>query len=142
MLLEDQDEPLNPETRVGERRVHLEIERAAEFLSKHSGWQERGERMPLAFFDGTLLVSFSQPQTSVQPKFLAALLKLVELSKECRVPIVGYVDRSFAKDIVKMISVVDTRIADSSIYDTTLLSTKTTNNVKVLSSWGDRTSFC
>lgn len=142
MLLENQDEPLNPETRVGERRVHLEIERAAQFLSKHKGWQERGERMPLAFFDGTLLVSFSQPQTSVQPKFLAALLKLVELSKDCRVPLVGYVDRSFAKDVVKMVSVMDTRIAESSIYDTTLLSTETTNNVKVLSSWGDRTSFC
>ena len=42
---------MNPETRVGEVRFHAEVDRIGEFLAKKQGWQERGERMPLAFFD-------------------------------------------------------------------------------------------
>ena len=32
-LLSEQEEPINPETRVGERRFHAEVEKASEFLT-------------------------------------------------------------------------------------------------------------
>ena len=98
-LLEDQEEPMNPETRVGEERFYGEVNKIADFLNKKRGWQERGERMPLAFFDNTLLVSFSLPQTALQEGFLQAVLNLINLSRDTKVPLVGYVDRSFSRDL-------------------------------------------
>lgn len=142
MLLENQEEPLNPETRVGERRFHAEVERAAVFLEKHRGWKDRMERMPLGFFDGTLLVSFSLPQTSLQQGFIVAMLELVELSRECGVPLVGYVDRSFARDIISMIDYLNPDLEENNLYDATLISHKTSKYPGLLERWGDRTPFC
>ena len=42
-LLREQAEPINPETRVGERRFHAEVEKASEFLIEKKGWQSRGD---------------------------------------------------------------------------------------------------
>jgi hypothetical protein len=143
-LLENQEEPLNPETRVGERRFHAEVERIGEFLTAKRGWQERGERMPLAFFDGTLLVSFSLPQTDLQMSFVQAMVNLVRHSRDMRVPLVGYVDRSFSKDILNLIDAFDKKTTSKkqTLYDATILSARTSNHGKVLENWGDRTCFC
>ncbi len=137
-LLSGDDEPFDPSTRVGERRFHAEVERAGEFLSKHKGWQERGERMPLAFFDGTLLVSISLPRTTLQKSFVQAMVNLVRHSRDARVPIIGYIDRSFARDLVTMAShFAETPVeGKGSVYDTALLV-----NGKLLPNWGDRTRF-
>ncbi len=142
ILLENQEEPFNPETRVAERRFHAEVERAEVFLRKQKGWKDRGERMPLGFFDGTLLVSFSLPRTTLQEGFISAMVGLVKLSEECGVPIVGYVDRSFAKDIVSMVDYLNPSLADNNLYDATLLSNETSKHAKMLVRWGDRTAFC
>ncbi len=137
-LLSGDDEPFDPSTRVGERRFHAEVERAGEFLSKHKGWQERGERMPLAFFDGTLLVSISLPRTTLQKSFVQAMVNLVRHSRDVRVPIIGYIDRSFARDLVTMVShfAAEPIERKGSVYDTALL-----GDGKLLPNWGDRTRF-
>ncbi len=142
ILLENQEEPFNPETRVAERRFHAEVERAEVLLRKQKGWKDRGERMPLGFFDGTLLVSFSLPRTTLQDGFISAMVGLVELSEECGVPLVGYVDRSFAKDLVSMVDYLNSSLADNNLYDATLLSNETSKHAKMLLRWGDRTAFC
>lgn len=141
-LLEHQEEPLNPETRIGERRFHAEIDKLISFIEARSGWKEKGERMPVAFLDGTLLVSFSLPQTAFQQGFLEKLLELIAASEKCRVPVVGYVDRSFARDIIGMIRFFEESPAETSHYDATLLATSTSNHESVLRKWGDRTVFC
>jgi hypothetical protein len=137
-LLKDQEEPMNPETRVGERRFHAEVDKAAEFLSKRKGWRERGERMPLAFFDGTLLVSFSLPQTTLQESFISAMVDLVRHSRDCEVPVIGFVDRSFARDLLTFFDAFDGRgqTGDRTLYDAAVLSGG------ILSGWGERTCFC
>lgn len=139
-LLSGDDEPFDPSTRVGERRFHSEVERAGQFLSKHKGWQERGERMPLAFFDGTLLVSISLPRTTLQKGFVQAMVNLVRHSHDVRVPIIGYIDRSFARDLVTMVShfAAEAVERNGSVYDTALLQH---GSLKVLQNWGDRTRF-
>lgn len=143
-LLEGQEEPMNPETRVGEMRFHAEVERVAEFLSKKQGWRERGERMPLAFFDGTLLVSFSLPQTSLQKRYVDAMVGLVRHSQATRVPLVGYVDRSYSRDLLGLLDAFEDKVMapGQTLYDATLLSSSITNFQKVLGGWGDRTCFC
>ncbi len=143
-LLENQDEPMNPETRVGEMRFHAEVDRVSEFLIKKKGWQERNERMPLAFFDGTLLVSFSLPQTKLQESFIEKMLKLVHLSFETKVPVVGYIDRSFSRDLLNLLDAFEQKTTSDSqtLYDATILHAQTSNFQKVLKNWGDRSIFC
>lgn len=143
-LLELQEEPMNPETRVGEQRFHAEVEKTREFLDKKKGWRERGERMPLAFFDNTLLVSFSLPQTDLQNSFLRAAVNLVKLSRETEVPLVGYVDRSFSRDLIHLLDAFSGNRKDDNktLYDATILHTEIENHRAILQNWGDRTCFC
>ncbi|MEO8041152.1 MAG: DNA double-strand break repair nuclease NurA [Acidobacteriota bacterium] len=141
-LLAEWEEPMNPDIRVEAARYLGEVERLGEFLRKKSGWQLRGERMPLAFFDNPLLVPFSQK--GLQKKFLDATVTLVELSKETRVPLVGYVDRSFSRDILSMIEtfVGDDSRSASAVFDASIIRGKRADGSRVLNGWGDRTCFC
>jgi hypothetical protein len=143
-LLENQGAPMSPETRVGEMRFHAEVERVGKFLTEKKGWHKRGERMPLAFFDGTLLISFSLPQTALQQSFLQAMVNLVRLSRETRVPLVGYVDRSFARDVLSMLDAFDDKTTSEkqTLYDATILHSAAPEIAQTLKFWGDRTCFC
>lgn len=143
-LLEDQDEPINPESRVGEIRFHAEVDRVTEFLKKKKGWHERGERMPLAFFDGTLLVSFSLPQTKLQISFVEKMLELVIFSRKSKVPVVGYIDRSYSRDIVNLLDAFGETAtsASRSLLDTTILSGQNIGVSQVVRNWGSRSVFC
>ena len=98
--------------------------------------------MPLAFFDNPLLVPFSQK--GLQKKFLDATVELVALSKETGVPLVGYVDRSYSRDILSMIEAFiggDSRSV-SSVFDASVIRGQRADSSRVLNAWGDRTCFC
>ena len=143
-LLKDQEEPVIPETRVGQKRFEAEVEKVKEFLVKKQGWQMRGERMPLAFFDGTLLISFALPRTNLQEGFINTMVGLTKLSRETEVPLVGYVDRSYARDLLSMLDAAEnTRAANKrTLDDASILHTSTFETEKTLKNWGDRTCFC
>lgn len=134
-LFRDQEDPMNPDIRVEERRYLGEVARISEFLQDRKGWKERGEPMPLAFFDNPLLVPFSQK--GLQKSFLEATVKLVSLSRETRVPLVGYVDRSFSRDLISLLDRFGGRSGDaaSGLYDAALLFRSNK------ASWGSRTCF-
>lgn len=138
------DEPVVPETKVGQFRFEAEIDKAEEFLRKRIGWQARGERMPLAFYDGTLLLSTPHPDTGLQASFTNKLVELVRVSIETRVPLVGYVDRSYARDLLTMLENFEamTDKHERTLYDATILHAETANFPQVLKFWGDRTVFC
>ncbi len=139
-----QDEPVIPETKVGQFRFEAEVEKVEEFLQKKSGWQTRGERMPLAFYDGTLLLSTPHPQTSLQVSFTNKLVELVRFSIAAKVPLVGYVDRSYARDLLTLLdNFNDSALSNvRTLYDATILHAATSNSERVLKFWGDRTCFC
>ncbi|MGI8408503.1 MAG: DNA double-strand break repair nuclease NurA [Pyrinomonadaceae bacterium] len=142
-LLENQDEPINPETRVGEERFHAEAAKVGEFLTRKSGWRQRGEKMPLAFFDGTLLVSFSLPQTKIQTSFVKAMADLVLHSREMQVPMLGYIDRSFARDLISMLcSFREEPVGNRTLFDASILHRRVPGFQTVTKLWGDRTCFC
>ncbi|QQS42982.1 MAG: DNA double-strand break repair nuclease NurA [Acidobacteriota bacterium] len=136
-LISGDETGADPESRIGERRFHLEVKRIAEFLESRRDWESRGERMPLAFFDGTLLVSFSLPQTRLQKSFIDAMVTLVRLSEDTRVPVVGYIDRSLSRDLVNLLCSLAGIDEAPSITDAALL----TSIPDVLPGWGDRTIF-
>lgn len=133
-----QDEPVIPETRVGQKRFEAEVEKAKEFLHKKQGWQERGERMPLAFYDGTLLLSIALPKTKLQEEFIRHLVELARLSRDAKVPLVGYIDRSYARDLMAMLDAFEGQKGGSikTLDDVSILHASTLKN------WGDRTPFC
>ncbi|CAN5346636.1 DNA double-strand break repair nuclease NurA [soil metagenome] len=143
-LLKDQEEPVIPETRVGQKRFELEVEKVKEFLLKKKGWQERKERMPLAFFDGTLMISFALPRTDLQEGFINTMVGLVKLSRETRVPLVGYVDRSYARDLLTLLDAVDGRknFQKRTLDDASVLHASASKQKQLLKNWGDRTCFC
>jgi hypothetical protein len=132
------EKPVNAETIVALRRFQAEAAAAREFLRSKAGWRARGERMPLAFFDGTLLISISLPRTSLQSIFVAEMVELINLSEETEVPIVGFVDQSFAADLISLLDA----LAESFLHqpskiwkDAQLL------RVETLKNWGERTAF-
>jgi NurA domain len=135
-ILSPKDLMPNPaESRVSERRIQEEIRKTKEFLAKKKDWQNRGERMPLAFYDNTLLVPFPLSKEG-KSKYIEEILSLVDFSKECEVPLVGYVARSFSRDLLTFLEVFDgEEIENSSIFDADILFPS------VLKFWGDRTVF-
>ncbi len=143
-FLENNNERWRPETLVGQMRFEAEIERAKVFLDKHQGWQKRGERMPVAFYDGTLLLQTSLPETDVDKKITGKLLTLVAHSLATKVPVVGYVDRSFSRDLVNFADAFQNREIPKTqtLYDATILSAETSKHRRILKNWGDRTCFC
>ncbi|MCB1023041.1 MAG: DNA double-strand break repair nuclease NurA [Acidobacteria bacterium] len=143
-LLKDQEEPIQPDSRVNEARFIGEVKKVGEFLTKKRGWQDRGERMPLAFFDGTLLVSFALPQTQLQKKFIQELINLVRHSREMKVPFLGYIDRSLSRDLLNLIDAASDKITSrtQTLHDGGLLHSEDADTENVLKNWGDRTPFC
>ncbi len=119
---------------VGERRFEAEIEKVKEFLERKRDWKTNDEPLPLAFYDGTLLLSVTETQRSITQK----LVELARLSRDVRVPVIGYVDRSYARDLMTMLDVFDGHQESliTSLDDASMLHASTLKN------WGDRTPFC
>jgi hypothetical protein len=129
------------ESIVGFRRFKMEIEALRSFVEDKRGWQQRNERTPVGFFDGTLMMSFAQPQTRIQGGYIDAITQLVKLSRDAHVPIVGFVDQSYARDLIKLLDVVDGGGKNRSPYDAQLLHAKLQDHRPRLANWGDRTIF-
>jgi hypothetical protein len=119
---------------VGLRRFQEEVSAISEFLKKQRDWQTRARRVPVAFFDGTLLISYARPRNPVQDRYVQAVTDLIELSRETHVPVVGYIDHSYARDLVNLVETLGETRSDYSIYDAQILR-------MLLKAWGDRTSF-
>ncbi|MBC7795315.1 MAG: DNA double-strand break repair nuclease NurA [Pyrinomonadaceae bacterium] len=132
------EKPISTETIVGFKRFEAEVETIKTFLESKKGWQNRGERAPLAFFDGTLLISISLPRTTIQNQFINKIVELVDVSRETKVPLIGFVDNSYARDLIGLLDATNTNLLhqrSQSLYDEQLL------GVETLKLWGERTAF-
>jgi hypothetical protein len=143
-FLEGAEDRIGAETIVGFRRFKLEIEAIKRFLESRSGWRKRKERTPVAFFDGSLLISFGLPQTKIQDAYVGAVVELVQLSRETEVPVVGFIDQSYARDLVKLLEALAGVGArrSRSLYDAQLLHAAVEGEPVLLQDWGARTCFC
>ncbi|HJR07619.1 MAG TPA: DNA double-strand break repair nuclease NurA [Pyrinomonadaceae bacterium] len=136
---------------VGLRRFQLEIGALSEFLERQRGWRTRGERLPVAFFDGTLLLSTTRMRAEsmatldFQGAYIKAIAEAVRLSRDAEVPLVGYIDQSYARDLVRLLDLLSTDAPPAAtVFDARLLSASTaTDGIEPLfNAWGDRTVFC
>lgn len=92
------------------RRFELEAETVISRMEHHHRRREelaaRGEPAPLvvAFYDGSLIVSFAlKAPPPYRERYVAASLRMLEASERCGVPLLGYIDTSYARDIVAML---------------------------------------
>lgn len=136
ILSPDELMPMPHEARVSERRIQEEVNRAKKFLLSKKNWRERGEKLPLAFYDNTLLVPFQLSEAN-KKTYVENMIELVQLSEETQVPIVGYTANSRSTDLIKLLDSFDLTFANSDLlFDSDILFPK------FLQFWGDRTIFC
>ncbi len=100
--------------------------------------------MPLAFYDGTLLLSISLPKTDLQEDIINKLVELVRVSKKTEVPLIGFVDRSYARDLLSMLDAFDRQphSRQKTLDDVSVILAATSESAQILKNWGDRTVFC
>ena len=98
-------------------------------LLAEGGWSGRP---PVAFFDGSLVVSFASGMLEeVGDRYIQAICRLLRSSEDTRIPVVGFVDTSLAKDVTTLLAVIGDLPRPQRVPDSRLLSHRM--------AWGDRT---
>jgi hypothetical protein len=109
------------------RRFEMETGRLAEYMGANS----ETEPKPVCFFDGSLIVSFIAIMPPERQRFYTnAIVRLIETSKQTRIPLVGYIDTSYASDFITMLTHIlgiqlSGRVSDAGLFRDRM-------------SWGDR----
>lgn len=113
--------------RVNMRRFEMETERLIQYMEDRSGCGDC-----LAFLDGSLVVTFAEAFDDATRKFYVnCVVKLLQASETYRVPIVGYIDTSYARDLTVMLQRLYELPDVQSIHDAPLIGKGM--------QWGDRT---
>lgn len=93
------DERLGPNYTL-ERFTH-EMNKAKDLVEKLAGL----DPPPVVFIDGTIIPSFAELATPEEKRrFVEPSVELLAASEKARVPIVAYIDRSWARDVVEALS--------------------------------------
>jgi len=124
---EDEDVVGFADWRVNLRRFLGECEHLIGFMNDYKDAPVK----PVCFFDGSLVVSFVQHmQPDRQRQYVQAVMALVAASESTRVPLVGYIDTSYANDLAAMLDAFAGRVSTQRISDGVLLRERM--------AWGDR----
>jgi hypothetical protein len=90
-----------PDWHVNLRRFQMECRAIVEYIQAHAS----ADPVPLCFFDGSLVLSFAQHmRPNLRRAYLDAVTAMLRASQTSRVPLVGYIDTSFARDLVTMLA--------------------------------------
>lgn len=114
--------------RVSMRRFEMEIDRLIQYMHDHRDAQES----TLVFLDGSLVATFAEAFDLPSRQFYVRCLRqLLRTSETCRVPLVAYIDTTYAQDLTTMLRHLFELPESASIHDAQLLN--------YLMEWGDRT---
>jgi hypothetical protein len=118
---------------VHQHRFAMEIGAVKNFIHASSQRGIDRQRPPIVFFDSLLVISFADILPEEQrDSYIAEILSLLNTSKEAGIPVVGYIDTSFSRDLINMLQEVEPELSDSAnIHDALLLEPRLR--------WGDRT---
>src|SRR5579859_64045 len=98
------------ELQVTLRRYMLEIETLVGQM-EHYARERRGSDAaysPVVFFDGSLVVSFALTMPSpYRERYIESAVSLLRTSEQCRVPLIGYIDTSYERDMITMLLRLD-----------------------------------
>jgi len=116
-----------PDQEINWKRFELEVETLVEFMERNSG----SNPVPICFFDGSLVLSFVQHMhPNRQTQYVNSIKKLINTSEKTGVLCVGYVDTSYATDIVTLLSHSTKMSISGRVSDAGMLRAKM--------QWGDR----
>jgi NurA domain len=112
-LTENKDPDSYPysEMQVTLRRYMLEIETLCNQMELYGQKRREGDpsHSPIVFFDGSLVVSFALTMPSpYRERYIASAISLLQTSEQQRVPLIGYIDTSYARDMITMLRRLDT----------------------------------
>lgn len=111
------------------RRSAMELQRLVEYTEDHSQ-----ENRCLAFYDGALVATFAEPfEPRMQEVYVQSVLQLLRASERHRVPVIGYIDTTYTRDLTQMLKHLQDLPDSPVIHDAQLLDS--------LLKWGDRTPF-
>jgi hypothetical protein len=117
--------------KVNLRRFEMEIERTIQYFEDN-----RDSETALAFFDGSLVASFAEAfDDKTRQVYVNSICKLLEASQYFRVPVVGYIDTTSARDLTAMLQQLNDLPEPGAIQDAQLLN-KIDNREMA---WGERT---
>jgi hypothetical protein len=118
-----------PDLQVNLRRFELECEVLVEAMRRLAGRAPA----PVCFFDGSLIISFAARirNPELQFGYLRAVRSVLVASEQTRVPLVGFVDTSRARDLVTLLCRLMEYDEPPGLSDGALLRRRM--------SWGDRT---
>ncbi|HEY7984384.1 MAG TPA: DNA double-strand break repair nuclease NurA [Ktedonobacterales bacterium] len=111
--LADDDAPggaqIASEETVHLRRFQLEARAIVERMERHAQRDGSGDGsgdggLVVGLLDGSLIVSFALKMSpAYRAAYVSAARSLLEASARCRVPLVAYIDTSYARDVVGML---------------------------------------
>ncbi len=122
------------------RRYLLEVETLCAQMQQCANARRADDPVysPVVFFDGSLVVSFAQMMPEqYRERYIDSALSLLKTSEELRVPLIGYIDTSYARDIITMLLRLDRQQSQP-----VLRNTKNIHDALLWSGrlqWGDRT---
>jgi hypothetical protein len=117
---------------VHRRRYGMEIDAIRNYMTATAATGFNPQSPPVVFFDSLLVISFAEllPE-EIRSFYIAEIVSLLDTSRACQIPVVGYIDRSFSRDIINMLQAsLDLEDAPR-LHDSALFSP--------LLNWGDRT---
>ncbi|MEB3267192.1 MAG: DNA double-strand break repair nuclease NurA, partial [Leptolyngbya sp.] len=119
-------EPVDRQVNI--RRFQMEVQRLVDYMAAC----QQPDRT-LVFFDGSLVVTFADAfDPESQRAYVEAMVSLLAASDRYRVPLVGYVDTSYARDLTSLLPHWSSALAPvDALHDAQMLSP--------LMQWGDRT---
>jgi hypothetical protein len=87
------------------RRFELEVDTLVARMEHHAARRGDGAPAPvIALFDGSLIVSFALKMPPPYPeRYAAAAQRLLNASRRTRIPLLGYIDTSYARDTITML---------------------------------------
>ncbi len=124
---DEQEEGGFPDWIINWKRFEMEVNCLVDYMERHKDDLVK----PVCFFDGSLIVSFVQHMLpSRQRKYTDIVQELIAKSTETRVPFVGFVDTSYANDIIVMLNHIYDHHMHRRVGDPALLNP--------FMKWGDR----
>ena len=115
---------------VNRRRFEMEIRRLIRYMQEH---RQDGSRT-LVFYDGSLIASFAETQDAGSREFYVQNLRqLLDTSEQCRVPLVGYIDTTTARDLTETLRQLYALPEIPGLHDAQLLNPEM--------KWGSRTGL-
>jgi NurA domain len=105
LLVEFNGDRIFSEQTVSARRFELETETLCGLMRRLAETREQSAQLAVALFDSSLVISFADRlQEEMRARHVNAMLKLLRCSEQTGIPVVGYVDTSYARDLTNMLA--------------------------------------